>query len=88
MGELAIIFRRERVKPLSKLVPRLQYGIKAELVELVSLRGVGRVRARNLHTAGYTTLKKLQLTRAADLAKSRPSRNPSRSRSRSNSGRR
>jgi len=69
MGELAKIFRRERVKPLAKLIPRLQYGIREELLPLVQLRGVGRVRARHLRSAGYTSLRKLQEARAGDLAK-------------------
>jgi helicase len=35
---------------------RLKYGVKAELVPLLRLKGVGRVRARKLFRAGYTTL--------------------------------
>jgi helicase len=69
MAELAKIFRRERVKPLAKLIPRLQYGIKEELLPLVQLRGVGRVRARNLRRAGYNTLRELQKASAGDLSR-------------------
>jgi len=69
LGELAKIFRRERVKPLAKLIPRLQYGIREELLPLVQIRGVGRVRARNLRRAGYTTLKDLQKASAGDLSR-------------------
>jgi len=69
MGELAKIFRRERVKPLAKLIPRLQYGIKEELLPLVRLRGVGRVRARNLLRAGYRRLVDLQNASAGDLSR-------------------
>jgi helicase len=69
MGELAKIFRRERVKPLAKLIPRLQYGIKEELLPLVQLRGVGRVRARNLLKAGYRRLADLQKISAGDLSR-------------------
>ena len=69
MGELAKIFHKARVRPLAKLIPRLQYGIKEELLPLVQLRGVGRVRARNLVRAGYRTLKELQKASAGDLSR-------------------
>jgi helicase len=69
MGELAKIFRRERVQPLAKLIPRLQYGIREELLPLVQLKGVGRVRARNLRRAGYNTLRDLQKASAGDLSR-------------------
>ncbi len=69
MGELAKIFRRERIQPLAKLIPRLQYGIKEELLPLVQLRGVGRVRARNLRKAGYQTPRDLQKASAGDLSR-------------------
>jgi len=35
---------------------RVRYGIKEELLELVQLKGVGRVRARVLHEKGYKRL--------------------------------
>ena len=43
---------------------RLKYGIKEELLPLVRLKGIGRVRARRLWNAGLKTilsLKKAQL---------------------------
>lgn len=69
MGELAKIFRRERVKPLAKLIPRMAKGIKEELLPLTQIRGVGRVRARALFAAKYTTLRELQKASAGDLAR-------------------
>ncbi len=69
MGELAKIFSRPRIQPLAKLIPRLQYGIKEELLPLVQLRGVGRVRARNLVRAGYRKLADLQKASAGDLSR-------------------
>ncbi len=41
---------------LEKLETRVTYGIKPELVELVSIKGIGRVRARLLFRAGFRTL--------------------------------
>ena len=41
---------------LQNLRTRVRYGIKEELLELVQLKGVGRVRARVLHDKGYKRL--------------------------------
>ncbi len=41
---------------LQNLRNRVRYGIKEELLELVQLKGVGRVRARVLHEKGYKRL--------------------------------
>ena len=41
---------------LQNLRNRVRYGIKEELLELVQLKGVGRVRARILHEKGYKRL--------------------------------
>lgn len=52
--ELAKLFNIENlVGLLRSLRRRVRYGIKEELVELASLRGIGRVRARSLFKAGY-----------------------------------
>jgi helicase len=52
MNELSIIFKPECSKRLRPLLTRVRYGIKAELTELVSFKGVGRMRARTLFNAG------------------------------------
>ncbi|HJJ48915.1 MAG TPA: ATP-dependent DNA helicase [Methanocorpusculum sp.] len=44
---------------VKKLEIRLVNGIKEELIPLVSLKGIGRVRARRLFNRGYTTPEKL-----------------------------
>ena len=43
---------REYVQPYDKLSDRLRYGVREELLPLVKLRGIGRVRARALYRAG------------------------------------
>jgi len=45
---------------LRKLRVRLKYGIKEELVTLVKLKGVGRIRARRLFAEGLGSLDKLR----------------------------
>jgi helicase len=53
---------------LENLRLRMRYGIKNELLELASLEGVGRVRARVLFKHGYHTLSDLKSSTAGHLA--------------------
>ena len=52
MIEIAVLFKPEVVKRLRRLLTRIRYGVREELIELVSLRGVGRARARTLYNNG------------------------------------
>lgn len=47
---------------------RVRYGIKPELLELASLRGVGRIRARQLYAHGYHKLGDLKSATETSLA--------------------
>ncbi len=68
--ELAKLFKVKRAyAPLQKLRQRVRYGIKEELLELVGLRGIGRVRARSLFNAGYRRLGDLERASASELAR-------------------
>ncbi|AKG39440.1 hypothetical protein MA03_07770 [Infirmifilum uzonense] len=53
---------------LAVLSKRIEHGVKEELLELVSLRGIGRVRARSLYSHGYKSLIDLVTAREEDLA--------------------
>ncbi len=53
---------------LENLRHRIQYGIKEELLELASLRGVGRIRARQLFAHGYHKLGDLKSANESSLA--------------------
>ena len=53
MSEIAYIFNPDATRVIKPLLTRVRYGIKADLVPLVSLRGVGRSRARTLYNAGF-----------------------------------
>jgi helicase len=55
--DLGVTFKAEQ------LGERIHYGAGPDLLTLVELKGIGRVRARKLYLAGYTSLDKL---RAAD----------------------
>jgi helicase len=54
-------------KPLSFLRTRVRYGVREELLELVSLKGIGRVRARNLFERGYKGLGDIREAEAGKL---------------------
>jgi len=61
LGELALILKlKEKLKVLKKLRVRMKYGVKEELLPLVKLEGIGRVRARKLYNSGINSIKKLR----------------------------
>jgi helicase len=55
MREIARLHGNMVAGLLNPLVLRIRYGIKEELLPLVSLKGIGRKRARTLFGAGYKT---------------------------------
>ena len=58
--EVAKILRRDDILPeLYNLRTRIRYGVKEELLPLVALEGIGRVRARSLYAAGITDVGKI-----------------------------
>jgi helicase len=59
--ELALLLGHKGIlREIRKLRIRLMYGIKEELVPLVKLKQIGRIRARRLYSAGLTSLEKLR----------------------------
>ncbi|MBE0512286.1 DEAD/DEAH box helicase [Candidatus Bathyarchaeota archaeon] len=59
--ELASLFNHKDLVPhLAGLVERTEKGVKAELLPLVRLEGIGRVRARILYNSGLKTLTDLK----------------------------
>lgn len=64
MNEIAYIFNPDASKLIKPLLTRLRYGVREELIPLVTFRGVGRNRARTLFTAGFKTRQDLA---AADV---------------------
>ena len=68
--ELARLFKtRPALAPLRKLRERIRYGVKEELLELVQLRGIGRVRGRSLFRAGYRKLADIKRATEQELAR-------------------
>ncbi|MDV3293341.1 MAG: DEAD/DEAH box helicase [Nitrososphaerales archaeon] len=69
MGELAKLFKRdEMARQLERLRRRVESGVSEELLELTSLKGIGRVRARALYSAGFRTIEDLKEASADRLS--------------------
>ena len=69
IDELApVIAKNKEVSALSnELVERVSKGIKRELLPLVALEGLGRVRGRAIFNAGYQTIEDLKHASVEDL---------------------
>jgi helicase len=69
LEELAKLFKKpEMVRQAELLRLRVEAGVSKELVELTTLEGVGRVRARALYAAGFRTLEDVKEAPAEKLA--------------------
>jgi len=67
--EVAKLLRRGDLMPeLYNLRTRIRYGVKEDLLSLVLLEGIGRVKARALHNAGFTDVSKITKAPQAKLA--------------------
>jgi helicase len=71
MTELAnILSHNDLIKDINKLRFRLRYGVKEELLPLLKLKGVGRVRARKMFNAGIKdvgSIKKVEFTKLKEI---------------------
>ncbi|HSR13491.1 MAG TPA: helicase-related protein, partial [Thermodesulfobacteriota bacterium] len=68
-SEISRLFQPSARKPLDELRFRVQYGVREELLDLVSLRGIGRVRARNLFQAGIFGRKEIRRATVDELSR-------------------
>ena len=62
LARLSELFNKEATADAIELRTRIRYGIKPELLELVKLSGVGRIRARALFDRGMRTIEDLRNT--------------------------
>ncbi|MBN2101510.1 MAG: DEAD/DEAH box helicase [Candidatus Aenigmarchaeota archaeon] len=68
MSELAWILNKKTIlKEIKKVRIRLKYGVKEELLPLVHIKGIGRVRARMLYTSGVRSLEDMRKIPMASL---------------------
>jgi len=66
--ELAALFKCKEIVPLtSELIERVSKGIKKELLPIVKLEGIGRVRGRIIYNAGYKTIEDIRHASLEDL---------------------
>lgn len=66
--ELALLLSTKQVIPQTReLEERVAKGVKKELLPLVRLEGVGRVRGRIIYDAGYKTIEEIKSARLDDL---------------------
>ena len=69
LNEFAKLFKRDEVlETLADLRIRTKYGVKQELLPLIKLEGVGRIRARALYNAGFVDIKTLKSTPESTLS--------------------
>ncbi|HYK93752.1 MAG TPA: DEAD/DEAH box helicase [Thermoplasmata archaeon] len=61
-SRIAATFKRGVSRPIDDLSLRVRYGVREELLDLVRVRGIGRVRARALHRAGILDRDMLRAT--------------------------
>jgi helicase len=66
---LDLFSKPEESKLVDDLVLRVKTGSKEELLDLVRLKGVGRVRARALYAKGFTSLSTLALVNMQTISK-------------------
>ncbi|HSV42892.1 MAG TPA: DEAD/DEAH box helicase [Methanomassiliicoccales archaeon] len=68
MREMSNMFNKDAYPPLTELMTRMKYGVRAELLDLVKLKGVGRVRARSLYSRGFTSTDRLRRADVRSIA--------------------
>jgi ATP-dependent DNA helicase len=67
--EVAKLLKREDLlTEIHNLRTRIKYGVREELIQIVVLEGIGRVRARALYDAGLTDTRKLARVSDSKLA--------------------
>jgi len=66
--ELGVLFGSKEMLPLTlELMERVEKGVKKELLPIVKLEGVGRIRGRILYNAGYKTIEDIKTAAVEDL---------------------
>jgi len=77
--ELALVLgKRDVANDYNKISLRIKHGIREELLKLIKVKGIGRVRARRLYNSGIKTtlsLKKTNLEKLAQIIGERTAKN-------------
>ena len=67
-AEISNLLKTPVTKAARELAMRVEYGVNKELLDLIELQGVGRIRARKLHEAGYKSRDSLKHVELKTLA--------------------
>ena len=66
--ELAVLFENKQfLSPTLELMERVEKGVKKELLPIVRLEGIGRVRGRILYNAGFKTIEDIKHAQLEEL---------------------
>jgi len=69
-GIIASLFNYKKLTfSIDNIGRRIKYGIKAELLDIASLKGVGRIRARNLFNKGFKKVSDIKFSSVDELTK-------------------
>ncbi len=68
-GEITRTLGYPQAEQMQKLTERITYGAHKELLPLIQIKDIGRVRARKLYNAGYHSAKQIANTTHAELTK-------------------
>ncbi len=69
MSELGAFLKLSPAHKAMGLEKRIEYGASPELLDLIQIRGIGRVRARKLHNAGIKDLVSLRAAKPEVIAR-------------------
>jgi len=69
LRELAKLLVRDygAIQKINTMYRRVKAGVKEELLELIKLEGIGRIRARSLYNSGYRTLNDIAKASVGEL---------------------
>jgi helicase len=69
MAEIGTFQKRASAPKARQLAQRVEYGASPELLDLIQIRGIGRVRARKLYNAGFRDMEALRAADQKEIAK-------------------
>ena len=69
MTELGRYQKRSSAEMSGELEKRVEYGASPELLDLIQIRGIGRVRARRLYNSGIRNMQELRIADHEEIAK-------------------
>ncbi len=69
MAEICTFQKRASTPKVRQLAQRVEYGASPELLDLIQIRGIGRVRARKLYNAGFRDIEALRAADPKEIAK-------------------